>query len=43
MDQAFIRIIQNVKESEEDVAKNYKGKSNLGVEHLWGEESPKEI
>ena len=44
IDQAFLRVIQKVKESnEEDVAAKYKGKSNLSATHLWREDLPKEI
>ena len=42
--QAFLAVIQKVEESkEEDVATKYKGKSDLGVSHLWREDLPKEI
>ena len=44
IDQAFLGVIQKVKElKEEDVATKYKGKSDLGVSHLWREDLPKEI
>ena len=44
IDQAFLGVIRKVKElKEEDVATKYKGKSNLGVSHLWREDLPKEI
>ena len=44
IDQAFLGVIQKVKESkEEDVATKYKGKSDLGVSRLWRKDLPKEI
>ena len=44
IDQVFLGVIQKVEESkEEDVATKYKGKSDLGVSHLWREDLPKEI
>ena len=37
-------MIQKVEElKEEDVATKYKGKSDLGVSHLWREVLPKDI
>ena len=44
IDQAFLGVIKKVEESkEQDVATKYKGKSDLGVSHLWREDLPKEI
>ena len=44
IDQAFLGVIRKVEElKEEDVATKYKGKSDLGVSHLWREDLPKEI
>ena len=41
MDKAFLRFVCMVKE--ENVAKKYKGKSDLGAIHLWREDIPEEI
>ena len=41
MDNAFFGFVQMVKE--ENVAKKYKGKSDLGTIHLWREDLPEEI
>ena len=41
MDNAFLRFVQMVKE--DNVAEKYKGKSDLGVIHLWREDLPAEI
>ena len=44
IDQAFLGVIRKVEElKEEDVATKYKGKSDLGVSHLWREDLPQEI
>ena len=42
VDNAFLGFVQMVKE-EESVAEKYKGKSDLGVVHLWREDLPTEI
>ena len=41
MDNAFLGFVRMVKE--DNVAKKYKGKSDLGVVYLWREDLPKEI
>ena len=41
VDNAFLGFVRMVKEA--NVAEKYKGKSNLGVVHLWREDLPKEI
>ena len=41
LDNDFLGFVQMVKE--ENVAEKYRGKSDLGVVHLWREDLPTEI